>query len=125
MEQIPPKSIALDNKFVSFGERLRLERARIGMQQIDMADACQVSRKTLSVWEKGEQTPNAAALALMAGLGVDVLYVVTGQRAGESESTLSPAERELLQAWRDSSELGRAAIHAVLKLACYKSTHVI
>lgn len=114
MEQISPKSIDLDNKFVSFGERLRLERVRIGMQQIEMAEACEVSRKTLSVWEKGEQTPNAAVLAQMASHGVDVLYVVTGQRAGETESTLAPAERELLQAWRHSSEQGRALLSAAV-----------
>lgn len=102
-----------DNKFVSFGERLRQERMRIGMQQVEMAEACEVSRKTLSVWEKGEQTPNTAVLALMARHGVDVLYVVTGQRTGESESTLSPAERELLQAWRHGSEKGRSALTAM------------
>lgn len=110
-----------DNKFVSFGERLRLERLRIGMQQVDLAEACEVSRKTLSVWEKGEQTPNAAVLAVMAGHGVDVLYVVTGQRAGEAESTLAPAERELLQAWRQGSEQGKEAIQAVAKLAFFSS----
>lgn len=114
MEQITPKSMGSDNKFVSFGERLRLERLRIGMQQVDLAEACEVSRKTLSVWEKGEQTPNAAVLAVMAGHGVDVLYVVTGQRAGEAESTLAPAERELLQAWRQSSEQGRALLSAAV-----------
>ncbi|MBD9530621.1 helix-turn-helix transcriptional regulator [Comamonas sp. CMM01] len=102
-----------DNKFVSFGERLRLERLRIGMQQVDLAEACEVSRKTLSVWEKGEQTPNAAVLAVMAGHGVDVLYVVTGQRAGEAESTLAPAERDLLQAWRLGDEKGRTALAAM------------
>ncbi|WP_225608580.1 helix-turn-helix domain-containing protein [Comamonas sp. CMM01] len=113
MEQIPPKSMGSDNKFVSFGERLRLERLRIGMQQVDLAEACEVSRKTLSVWEKGEQTPNAAVLAVMAGHGVDVLYVVTGQRAGEAESTLAPAERDLLQAWRLGDEKGRTALAAM------------
>ncbi|WP_313569986.1 helix-turn-helix domain-containing protein [Comamonas terrigena] len=121
MEQIPSKSTDLDNKFVSFGERLRLERTRVGMQQLEMAEACEVSRKTISVWERGEQTPNAAVLALMASHGVDVLYVVTGQRAGEAESTLAPAERELLQAWRHGSEQAKEAIQAVAKLAFFSS----
>lgn len=109
-------STGLDNKFVSFGERLRSERLRIGLQQLELADACEVARKTLSVWEKGEQTPNAAILARMANAGVDVLYVVTGQHAGESEATLAPAERTLLQAWRDSNDKGRAALAAVAEV---------
>lgn len=116
MEQIPPKSIGLDNKFVSFGARVRSERTRIGMQQLELAEACGVARKTLSVWEKGEQTPNAAVLERMALVGVDVLYIVTGQRAGESESTLGPAEKNLLNAWRTSDEKGRAALAAVAEV---------
>ena len=105
-----------DNKFGFFGERLRSERLRIGLQQLELAEACEVARKTLSVWEKGEQTPNAAILAKMATVGVDVLYVVTGARAGESEATLAPAERDLLQAWRDSGVKGRALLTAAAEV---------
>ena len=63
------------------GERLRGERARLGLSQVVIADACGVNRSTLATWEKGEQSPTAAVLSMMAGLGVDVLYVVTGERA--------------------------------------------
>lgn len=100
--------------FEQTGERLRTERLRINVSQLSMAEACDVSRGTLATWEKGEQSPNAAALEVMAAQGVDVLYVVTGQRAGEAESTLSPAERELLQAWRQGSEQGRALLSAAV-----------
>lgn len=121
MEQISNRPSGLDNKFVSFGERLRLERLRVGMHQLEMAEACEVSRKTISVWERGEQTPNAAVLAMMASHGVDILYVVTGQRAGVAEATLAPVERELLLAWRHGSEQGKEAIQAVAKLAFFSS----
>ncbi|MDI9855218.1 helix-turn-helix domain-containing protein [Comamonas sp. 17RB] len=100
-------------KYGQIAERLREERLRLGIAQVDFAEACAVSRNALMQWERGEATPNAAGLAVMAGLGVDVLYVVTGQRAGEAESTLAPAERELLQAWRDGGETSRAALGAV------------
>lgn len=102
--------------FEQIGERLREERIRIDVSQLSMAESCDVSRGTLATWEKGEQSPNAAALAVMAELGVDVLYVVTGQHAGESEATLAPAERTLLQAWRDSNDKGRAALAAVAEV---------
>lgn len=102
--------------FEQTGERLREERIRIDVSQLSMAESCGVSRGTLATWEKGEQSPNAAALAVMASLGIDVLYVVTGQRAGETEATLAPAERALLQAWRDSNDKGRAALSAVAEV---------
>lgn len=102
--------------FQQIGERLKAERLRISFSQVAFADACEINRGTLSNWEKGDQTPSAAALGVMAALGVDVLYVVTGKHAGESEATLAPAERDLLQAWRDSGDKGRAALAAVAEI---------
>ncbi|MBB1649316.1 helix-turn-helix domain-containing protein [Delftia sp. UME58] len=103
--------------FDHIGERLRQERLRLDVAQLAMADACDVSRGTLATWEKGEQSPNAAALAVMAGLGVDVLYVVTGQHANASVQTLAPDERELLDCYGRADDSGRAAIRAVATLA--------
>ncbi|MDA1813253.1 hypothetical protein PDK10_26840, partial [Bacillus cereus] len=60
---------------------------------------------------------NAAALAVMVGLGVDVLYVVTGQHANASVQTLAPDERELLDCYGRADDSGRAAIMAVATLA--------
>lgn len=97
-------------------ERLRSERMRLDIPQMAFAEACNVSRGALLKWEKGESTPNASALAVMAGLGVDVLYVVTGARSGESESTLSPAERDLLTAWRVAPAKVRTALDAIAAL---------
>lgn len=102
--------------FQQIGERLKAERLRISFSQVAFADACEINRGTLSNWEKGDQTPSAAALGVMAALGVDVLYVVTGKHTGESEATLAPAERDLLQAWRDSGDKGRAALAAVAEI---------
>ena len=105
-----------DNFCDLFGDRIKSERLRLNFQQLAFAEACEVSRGALLKWEKNEATPNAQALALMSTLGVDVLYVVTGERSGESESTLAPAERALLQAWRDSDDKGRAALAAVAEV---------
>lgn len=105
-----------DKNFAHIGERLREERLRISMQQVDLADQCGVSRRALSTWEKGEQTPNAAILSVMAGKGIDVLYVVTGKHVSESEGTLAPAERALLQAWRESGDKGRALLSAAAEV---------
>lgn len=102
-----------DHKNDRLGERIKEERFRIAMQQIDFAEACGVSRGGLLKWEKGEAAPNATALAAMDVLGIDVLYVVTGRRSSASDDTLAPAEKELLGAWRSGSPKGRAALAAV------------
>lgn len=105
-----------EKNFASIGDRLREERFRIDAQQTDFAESCGVSRRTLSSWENGEATPNASVLALMAGLGVDVLYVVTGEKAAASGSTLAPGERDLLQAWRNGTTDGRIALEAMARV---------
>lgn len=110
-----------DNFSNPYGERIKSERLRLDIQQLAFAEACGVSRGGLLKWEKGEASPNAAALAAMSAMGVDVLYVVTGQRAGEAETTLAPAERELLQAWRQGPEQVKEAIQAIAKLAFLSS----
>ena len=98
--------------FGQIGERLKDERQRIGVGQVSLADSCDISRSTLATWEKGDQSPSATALGVMAGLGIDVLYVITGNRAGQSEMTLAPAERDLLSAWRQADAKGRALLAA-------------
>ncbi|QXW17272.1 helix-turn-helix domain-containing protein [Comamonas aquatica] len=105
-----------DNFYDLFGDRIKSERLRLNIQQLAFAEACEVSRGALLKWEKNEATPNAQALALMSRLGVDVLYVVTGQRQGESESTLAPEEKALLSAWRNSSDKGRALLGAAAEV---------
>lgn len=99
------------------GERLRIERARLGLSQAAIAEACAVNRGTLASWEKGDQSPTAAVLAVMACLGIDVLYVVTGTRGVEGESTLAPPERALLSSYARADQAGRAALEAVAVIA--------
>ena len=110
-----------DQKVEQIGVRLKEERSRLDFSQLAFAETCGVSRSTLNTWEKGDQSPNAAMLATMGALGVDVLYVVTGEKVDASESTLASAERDLLQAWRTGSPDGRAALEAVAKLAFFSA----
>ncbi|MDF5991259.1 hypothetical protein P4119_17440 [Pseudomonas aeruginosa] len=68
-----------------------------------------ITRKTLFGYESGERAPDALALAAWAKSGLDVLYVVTGQRQGvpapapaQSRRPFSPDERILLDNYRHS-----------------------
>ena len=72
------------------GERIKEERERLGFNQSDFADLAAATRKTLFNWESGAAAPNANVLAAWSAHGLDVLYVVTGQRAGGASAPPPP-----------------------------------
>ncbi len=65
---------------MTIGKRLREERERIGYSQLDFAALGGKTKKTQIEWEADKATPNAAFLAEVERVGVDVLYVLTGRR---------------------------------------------
>jgi transcriptional regulator with XRE-family HTH domain len=91
------------------GPRLKEERERIGLTQEAFSEAAGGKRRTLIDWEKGVSSPTAVQLSALSRIGVDVLYVVTGQRQGQTQSqsqaptesatvtSLPPSE---LQTWK-------------------------
>lgn len=91
------------------GVRLKEERARLSLNQAEFAALGQVSKRAQIEWEKGTAVPNAAFLALAAHAGVDVLYVVTGQRVPIASGMLTPDEAELLDCYRASDAEGKVA----------------
>jgi transcriptional regulator with XRE-family HTH domain len=64
----------------SIGGRLKEERERVGMSQKDVMEAANVSRKTLFNYESNERSPDANFLAAMHQRGLDVQYIVSGER---------------------------------------------
>ncbi len=107
-------------KNLPMGERLSDERKRLGYNQSDFSALAGITRKTLFGYESGERAPDALALAAWAKSGLDVLYVVTGQRQGvpapapaqEQEAPLAPDERILLDNYRHSPPDAQAALKA-------------
>lgn len=94
------------------GARIKAERERLGMTQPDFAAAAGAAKRTLIEWEKGSTAPTAMQLSALAVVGVDVLYVVTGQRV---LSALPPDEAMLLDRYRASPrELRDAALRVLL-----------
>ena len=95
-------------------ERLKEERERLGHSQTAFAALAGASKHSQINWEKGAASPNAAALAAWAEAGLDVLYVVTGQRTGGSTAApapaLAPDEEILLDNYRNCPPDARAAI---------------
>jgi transcriptional regulator with XRE-family HTH domain len=68
------------NSSETLGERLREERLRLGYNQTDMAALVGASKHAQINWEKGSTSPNAADLGAWSEHGLDIAYVVTGER---------------------------------------------
>ena len=83
---------------MNLGERLREERERLGYAQPAFAAIAGAKKHAQINWEKGAAFPNAAALAAWSEVGLDVLYVVTGQRSQSAppQALLPEGDRILL-----------------------------
>lgn len=84
------------------GKRLKEERVRLGCSQEGFAALAGITRRPYAEWEAGNTSPTAVQLAAFAAAGVDVLYVVTGQRSS-SMPAQDAAEQVLLESYRRCS----------------------
>ncbi len=100
---------------MSFFERLREERERLGLSQEKFGAIGGVLKRAQINYEKGERHPDSAYLAAIAAAGADVLYVLTGERDGPAPVTLSAEEETMLAYFREAcKEVRRAALGALL-----------
>jgi transcriptional regulator with XRE-family HTH domain len=103
-------STVVVNHLMESGERLREERERLGLTQAELGEIAAVAKNTQHNYEKGVRSPDAAYLAAVAAAGVDVLYVVTGQRTPRVEEGLSEREKAVLDNYRSLGEGDQAAV---------------
>lgn len=68
------------NQSVSFGERLREERVKLGLNQSAFGTLAGVTKKTQMLYESGERAPDALYLTAIEEAGADVLYILSGKR---------------------------------------------
>jgi transcriptional regulator with XRE-family HTH domain len=109
-----------------FGERLLEERKRLGFTQDEMAARGGVAKRTYCNYEAGERDPTGGLLSALASLGVDIQYILTGERtaspaltaqqahAGYSLEVLSREEQALLDNYRHAPEIGKKAVEAAI-----------
>lgn len=108
--------------FVGVGIRLREERERLGYNQTDFAAIGGVGRKSQFNYEEGERQPDAAYLAAAAAVGVDVLYILTGQRQGHGigesavhQAVLDAVDLLSLEKKVDADQLARAVVKLAVR----------
>lgn len=107
-----------------FGLRLREERERIGLNQSEFAERCGVKKLAQLNYEKGVRNPDSAYLAAASGIGVDVLYVLTGQHnpaVSVEQQALTPRQSALLDNYDNTSEEGKKIIEAAASAAAQSS----
>lgn len=102
--------------FISLSSpRLREERERLKLTQAEIAEKCGVSREIWGKYERGQAAPGGEVLFALAQIGADVMYILTGQRAGGA--TLPNREAALLDNYRQSDERGRRMIEQLASAA--------
>ncbi|MGV8861064.1 MAG: helix-turn-helix domain-containing protein [Pseudomonas sp.] len=98
----------------TLASRLRSERKRLGLTQSQLADLGGVEANAQAHYEKGFRIPRADYLAALAGYGLDLLYVVTGNKTPIETVALSEMEYTGLMAFRMLGEKEQNAIIVIM-----------
>jgi transcriptional regulator with XRE-family HTH domain len=69
-----------------FGERLKSERSRLCLNQAEFAALGGVKQHAQFQYEKGMRRPNSDYLSAIAAAGVDVYYLLAGEKASRLEN---------------------------------------
>ncbi|MDO4427739.1 MAG: helix-turn-helix transcriptional regulator [Moraxella sp.] len=87
------------------GERLREERTRLNLTQYQLSSMAEVTQSTYSKYERGERVPTLQAVNGFYRLGMDITYLLTGERSTPTEGVhLSTLEQKWLSLYRDSKD---------------------
>jgi len=100
---------------VGIGDRLKEERERLGFNQTEFAAQAGASKNSQYNYEKGERSPDASYLAAVAERGVDVLYVVTGERKPRLADSIGNDVAEFLEVYQQIGETDRDVL---FRMAC-------
>ncbi len=98
---------------VTIGERLRLERERTRLNQTAFGELAGVQRNTQANYESDQRTPDAAYLSALIPHGVDVWFVLTGERFPATADTISGPAARLLEIFGALSPEAKTALLGV------------
>lgn len=95
-----------------FGERLRHERSRLGLNQTEFAALGAVKQRAQYQYEKGLRRPNSDYLIAIAAAGVDIHYLLTGQVGTSLEND---EEQRVVAGFRSLNVRKREALLALVE----------
>ena len=94
------------------GHRIRARRERLGLKQIDLANALQITAQAVSKWERGENAPDITVLgplALLLGVTTDWLLGRQASPGDVFEATVFASSVNGYTARAETLELGDLA----------------
>ncbi|MDL5599337.1 helix-turn-helix transcriptional regulator [Bacillus subtilis] len=95
---------------MGIGDRLKEERERLGLNQTEFAAKAGASKNSQYNYEKGERSPDATYLAAVSEQGVDVLYVVTGERKPTPAESINADAAKFLEFYQHVTDLDREVL---------------
>lgn len=126
-----------------FGNRLKEERKKLSLTQLEVAEKCNITREAWGKYERGQNMPGSEVLLSFSNLGADIAYIFTGVRSAPQSPTyatpsfktalaavlhenkavyvvgggeeLSEREKQLVEDFRSANEQGQAAIEGAAK----------
>lgn len=101
---------------VEIGERIAIERKRLGKTQADFAMLCGVSTNSQINYEKGTRAPDVDYLLGFQRAGGDLSYVINGTRALVTADGRAVYESNRKDGFQTAGQLLAAEI-AVMELA--------
>ena len=106
-----PVVIQLDP--VSFSKRLKEARVRAGLTQLQVADACGLTKGAVSAWEQGITAGIIAENLFCVAdvLGVDPRFLATGVES--KEASAQGIIKDISHLPSDQQEIIRALIHSL------------
>lgn len=92
---------------MTFGARLKEERKRLKLTQSQIATLAGTTKSTQLQYEKDAMRANSDYLAALAKAGIDVAYILTGERGGvqltEQEADILALIRQAPPAVRETA----------------------
>lgn len=95
-----------------FGARLKGERVRLGLSQAEFAAQGGVKQHAQFQYEKGMRRPNSDYLSAIATVGVDVCYLLTGEKASRLNDS---NEQRLIAGFRELDARKRETLLAFIE----------
>lgn len=94
----------------NFGARLRAERVRMHLTQRELAHLCGVQANAQVKYESGERHPGSGYLIALSCSGVDVMYVLAGQRPVMTQDETTEKERSVIAHYRAMTDKDQEAM---------------
>ncbi len=104
---------------MTFGARLKEERGRLGLTQSLFAAHGGVVKFTQINYEKDIAAPNVDYLYKLEKVGVDIVYVLTGERVATAvmrRDQLDQRTADLVRRWAELEEPAKHLVETTLEL---------